>query len=243
MPEKAMPEAIPATSATEAAEPAAPSAGDGILASEPNQSPDQAPAGTVAAPVAGDGTKKDPIPRDDKNPAPEDAKPEAKDGENKDGENKDGENGGEIDYEKVDLGIEDPDPAIASQFASLSRDLKLSPEQMRGLAKWQETFAQKQRETMTREGAAMLSREYGPAFERMRADARALISRIDDATGGEFGRSLGRIGALCDPGVAKGFMLIAQAFSEDSLGARGEGAAPLKPETAYDGLAAAFGKK
>ena len=150
---------------------------------------------------------------------------------------------GEIDYAKVDLGVADLDPVAVAQFANIARDLKLSPEQMRGLAKWQETFSQQTREEMATAGIAALQKEYGQAFERMRGDANALISKIDAATNGEFGKALGRVGALCDPGIAKGFMLIAQAFSEDSLGATGDNAAQLKPETAYDGLKAAFAKK
>lgn len=217
----------PATNAP-AAQEAAPAA-QAVNAESPSAAPSESPSGAPSAAPS----EQAPSPSEQKiDQSPEAEKPaEAK------------ESQAPIDYAKVDLGVADLDPVAVSRFADISKDLKLTPEQMQGLAKWQADFAEKQREEMSRAGIATLAKEYGPAFERMRADANALIARIDSATEGEFGKALGRVGALCDPGIAKGFMLIAQAFSEDSLGASGEAAAQLKPESAYDGLKAAFAKK
>lgn len=146
------------------------------------------------------------------------------------------------DYGKVDLGIEGLDPAAKDGFAKVARDLKLTAGQMRALAKWQDQFSRETRDIMTLDGIDKLKEELGQSFEPRRQAALNMIMAMDRDMDGEFTKALGRCGALCDPAIVRGFMNLAQAFSEDSLGIAAEGAAPLKTETAYEGLVDAFAK-
>lgn len=150
---------------------------------------------------------------------------------------------GEIDYAKVELGVEGIDPAIAGKFADVAKEIGLAPEQMQKLAQWQAELATTRREELTRAGMEQLKAEYGPRFDPMRRDAAAMIHRIDDAMGGGFCDALHDSGALCDPRVARGFMMLAQSLAEDSLGTSAEGATQLRQESALDGMRAVFGKK
>ena len=149
------------------------------------------------------------------------------------------------DFSKVDLGLaEGADAELVAEFGRQAVELGLTPKQARSLAQWQQALEARVRKEQIAAGAAELAAEWGPKATENQQQALALVSRIDRLMGdNRFSTALAKTGAACNTDFVRALHILAQMTSEDALGANSHPSAPVKEETALEGLQQLFRKQ
>lgn len=136
-----------------------------------------------------------------------------------------------------ELFSEDAAPGGLDWFRDLAAELKLSKAQATALANGVYEQVGRGLEVQRESTAKALKAEYGPNYESKMARAQDFAKRIDEASGGSFGRVLGR-GLGNDPDFVRAMVAMGEQVSESAWpgGRSGGGNAAVSTEEFIAGI-------
>lgn len=153
------------------------------------------------------------------------------------------------DWGKVDLGLPEGvsiEPELMESLGKAMIASGISPKQARELARWNLEAIGGIRERQLSRGMEELRKAWGDKAEANRVAALGVVTRIDREMAraglgeGAFSKALADSGAAFSPAIVRALHVVSQWLSEDSAGSQNGARMEEKPETALEGLNAAF---